>query len=60
MQNFDILVVDDNNQLEKLLNIEFRISEDFLSSFRSPEEELIQEKVGIPQNNVPTIVEDSW
>jgi nitroreductase len=30
MQNFDILVVDDNNQLEKLLNIEFRISEDFL------------------------------
>lgn len=60
MQNFDVLVVDDNNQLEKLLNIEFRISSGrTISSFRSPEEELIQEKVGIPQNNVPTIVEDS-
>jgi nitroreductase len=51
MQNFEIIVVDDMDQLEKLGNIESRISEDFLrenyQQLSFSEEELLQKKVGI-------------
>lgn len=51
MQNFEIIVVDDKNQLKKLGNIESRISEDFLrenyQQLSFSEEELLQKKVGI-------------
>ncbi len=51
MQNFEIIVVEDKNQLDKLGNIKFRISEDFLKEnyqqLSFSEEELIQKKVGI-------------
>lgn len=51
MQNFEIIVVDDKDRLEKLGNIKFRISEDFLrenyQQLSFSEEELIQKKVGI-------------
>jgi nitroreductase len=66
MQNFEIIVVDDENQLEKLGNIKFRISEDFLRenyqqrSFS--EEELIQKKAGILGTMFPLswITPDEW
>lgn len=51
MQNFEIIVVDDKTQIERLGNIKFRISEDFLEEnyqqLSFSEEELIQKKVGI-------------
>ena len=60
MQNFEIIVVDDKNQLDKLGNIKFRISEDFLrENFQQlsfSEEELLQKKVGI----LGTIFPLSW
>jgi nitroreductase len=60
MQNFEIIVVDDNNQLEKLGNIKSRISEDFLrenyQQLSLSEEELLQKKVGI----LGTMFPKSW
>jgi len=51
MQNFEIFVVDDKKQLERLENIESKISEDFLrenyQQLSFSEEELLQKKVGI-------------
>jgi nitroreductase len=51
MQNFEIIVVDDKTQLEKLGKIKSRISEDFLrenyQQLSFSEEELLQKKVGI-------------
>jgi nitroreductase len=51
MQNFEITVVDDKEQLEKLGNIKSQISEDFLrenyQQLSFSEEELLQKKVGI-------------
>jgi nitroreductase len=60
MQNFEIIVVDDNNKLEKLGNIKSRISEDFLrenyQQLSLSEEELLQKKVGI----LGTMFPKSW
>lgn len=60
MQNFEIVVVDDKKQLEKLGSIEFRISEDFLrennQQLSFSEEELQQKKVGI----LGTVFPLSW
>jgi nitroreductase len=60
MQNFEIIVVEDKNQLDKLGNIKFRISEDFLKEnyqqLSFSEEELIQKKVGI----LGTMFPPSW
>jgi nitroreductase len=51
MQNFEIIVVDDKTQLEKLGKIKSRISEDFLrenyQQLSFSEEELLKKKVGI-------------
>jgi nitroreductase len=51
MQNFEIIVVDERKQLEKLGNIESRISEDFLrenyQQLSFSEEEWLKKKVGI-------------
>jgi nitroreductase len=60
MQNFEIIVVDDRKQLEKLGKIESRISEDFLrenyQQLSFSEEELLQKKVGI----LGTMFPPSW
>lgn len=51
MQNYDVIVVDDKGQLEKLGNIESRISEDFLrenyQQLSFSKEELLGKKTGI-------------
>jgi nitroreductase len=66
MQNFEIIVVDDENQLEMLGNIKFRISEDFLrenyQQLSFSEEELIQKKAGILGTMFPLswITPDEW
>jgi nitroreductase len=66
MQNFEIVVVDDKNQLEKLGIIKFRISEDFLrenyQQLSFSEEELFQKKVGILGTIFPLswITPDDW
>ncbi len=66
MQNFEVIVVDDENQLRKLGNIKFRISEDFLREnyhqLSFSEEELIQKKVGILGTMFPLswITPDDW
>lgn len=60
MQNFEIVVVDDKLQIDRLGNIEFRISEDFLrenyQQLSFSEEELQQKKVGI----LGTVFPPSW
>lgn len=60
MQNFEIIAVDDKDRLDKLGNIKFRISEDFLrenyQQLSFSEEELIQKKVGI----LGTMFPPSW
>jgi nitroreductase len=60
MQNFEIIVVDDKKQLEKLGNIESEISEDFLrenyQQLSFSEEDLLQKKVGI----LGTMFPKSW
>lgn len=60
MQNFEIIVVDDKTQIDKLGDIKFRISEDFLEEnyqqLSFSEEELIQKKVGI----LGTMFPESW
>ncbi|MGA9100181.1 MAG: nitroreductase family protein [Methanotrichaceae archaeon] len=60
MQNFEIIVVDDKIQLEKLGNIKSRISEEFLREnyqmLSFSDEELIQKKTGILGTMFPT----SW
>lgn len=60
MQNFEIIVVDDKGQLEKLGNIESRISEDFLrenyQQLSFSEEELARKKTGILGTSFP----QSW
>jgi nitroreductase len=51
MQNFDIIVVDDNEVLEKIGNIKSQVSEAFIrenyQQLSFSEEELLQKKVGI-------------
>jgi nitroreductase len=60
MQNFEIIIVDDKSKLEKLGNIESRISEDFLrenyQQLSFSEEELAQKKTGI----LGTMFPPSW
>jgi nitroreductase len=60
MQNFEIIVVDDRSQLERLGSIKSRISEDFLKEnyqqLSFSEEELIKKKVGI----LGTMFPPSW
>ena len=60
MQNFEIIVVDDNKQLVELGNIESKISETFLrenyQQLSFSEEELLQKKVGI----LGTMFPPSW
>jgi nitroreductase len=60
MQNFEIIVVDDKEQLEELGNIKSQISEDFLrenyQQLSFSEEELLQKKVGI----LGTMFPKSW
>lgn len=60
MQNFEIIVVDEGKQLEKLGKIESRISEDFIrenyQQLSFSEEELLQKKVGI----LGTMFPPSW
>ena len=57
MQNFEIIFVDDKSQLEKLGNIESRISEDFLrenyEQLSFSEEELARKKTGILGSQFP-------
>ena len=57
MQNFEIIVVDDKSQLEKLGNIQSRISEDFLrenyQQLSFSEEELKRKKTGILGSQFP-------
>lgn len=66
MQNFEIIVVDDKDQLEKLGNVKFRVSEDFLrenyQQLSFSEEELIQKKIGILGTVFPLswITPDDW
>jgi nitroreductase len=60
MQNFEIIVVDDRAQLERLGKIKSRISRDFLEEnyqlLSFSEEELLQKKVGI----LGTMFPPSW
>jgi nitroreductase len=60
MQNFKIIVVDDKELLEKIGNIKYRISEEFIrENFQQlsfSEEELLQKKVGI----LGTMFPPSW
>jgi nitroreductase len=60
MQNFEIIVVDDEKQLEELGNIQSKISEDFLrenyQQLSFSEEELLKKKVGI----LGTMFPKSW
>jgi nitroreductase len=57
MQNFEILVVDDKEVLEKIGKIKSRVSEAFIrenyQQLSFSEEELLQKKVGILGNNFP-------
>jgi nitroreductase len=57
MQNFEILVVDDKEVLEKIGNIKSRVSEAFIrenyQQLSFSEEELLQKKVGILGTNFP-------
>jgi len=60
MQNFEIIVIDDKELLEKIGNIKYRISEEFIrENFQQlsfSEEELLQKKVGI----LGTVFPPSW
>jgi len=60
MQNFEIIVVDHKELLEKIGNIKYRISEEFIrENFQQlsfSEEELLQKKVGI----LGTMFPPSW
>jgi nitroreductase len=60
MQNFEIIVIDDKELLEKIGNIKYRISEEFIrENFQQlsfSEEELLQKKVGI----LGTMFPPSW
>lgn len=57
MQNFEVLVVDDKEVLEKIGNIRSRVSEAFIrenyEQLAFSEEELLQKKVGILGTNFP-------
>jgi nitroreductase len=57
MQNFEILVVDDKEVLEKIGKIKSRVSEAFIrenyQQLSFSEEELLQKKVGILGTNFP-------
>ncbi len=57
MQNFEIIVVDDKSELEKLGDIESKISEDFLrenyQQLSFSEEELARKKTGILGSQFP-------
>lgn len=57
MQNFEILVVDDKEVLEKIGKIKSRVSEAFIrenyQQLSFSEEELLEKKVGILGNNFP-------
>ena len=60
MQNFEILVVDDIELLEKIGNIKSRPSEDFVrenyEQLSSSEEELLKKKMGL----LGTMFPPSW
>jgi nitroreductase len=57
MQNFEVIVVDDKEVLEKIGNIKSRVSEAFIrenyQQLAFSEEELLQKKVGILGTNFP-------
>jgi nitroreductase len=60
MQNFEIIIVDDKELLEKIGNIKYRVSEDFIrenyQQLSFSKEELLQKKVGI----LGTMFPPSW
>ena len=57
MQNFEVIVIDDNAVLEKIGNIKSRVSEEFLrenyEQLSFSKEELLKKKTGIPSTNFP-------